>query len=397
MIRTISVRNFKSLKAFRLDLNHNTALVGLNGAGKSTFLQALSFLSAAMSGTVKEWLSTRTWDKAELHGGLPPGDADALMTFSVDLEVSTGFLRWEGVCDTTLNDVRCIKEVVVHSSTPGFDPADSRIVWSQDGKSFRGHGQPLMEIAQGYQGSLLSSLFENLLPAECVELKKCLAGIRSLDLLSSSDLRAPAKLNASAPDRDVGVRGERIAAFLHHQSEEWIHEKLVLQLQKFFPNVTGLRTGFVAHNMVQLYVRERFDGHELEIPSTHCPDGLLRVLALLAEMRCADGLLCLDEIENGLCMDVLDKLMRSLPKMRRQILFTTQSVIALNYVAREDVRILYRDRLGGTRSGLLADLKENRKYIDFYEEPGDALYFTSLVKASAELRDGLKTGDDVTV
>lgn len=60
------------------------------------------------------------------------------------------------------------------------------------------------------------------------------------------------------------------------------------------------------------------------------------------------------------------------------------------------MRILYRDRLGGTRSGLLADLKENRKYIDFYEEPGDALYFTSLVKASAELRNSSKTGDDGT-
>ena len=36
MIRTITVRNFKSLKDFRLDLNHNTALVGLNAAGKST-------------------------------------------------------------------------------------------------------------------------------------------------------------------------------------------------------------------------------------------------------------------------------------------------------------------------------------------------------------------------
>ncbi|MCI7709625.1 MAG: ATP-binding protein [Sutterella parvirubra] len=194
----------------------------------------------------------------------------------------------------------------------------------------------------------------------------------------------------------MGERGERLTGLLFAMPEADFRG-LVAELQTFLPEVVGLETRFAGNDTYRLVVRMRVGDRTMDVSAAHCPDGLLRVLALLAEMRCADGLLCLDEIENVLCMDVLDKLMRSLPEMRRQILFTTQSVIALNYVAREDVRILYRDRLGGTRSGLLADLKENRKYIDFYEEPGDALYFTSLVKASAELRDGLKTGDDVTV
>lgn len=59
MIRSISIDNFKSLRNFRLDLDKVTCLVGLNGAGKSTVLQALSFLTSAMLGQTTEWLHAR--------------------------------------------------------------------------------------------------------------------------------------------------------------------------------------------------------------------------------------------------------------------------------------------------------------------------------------------------
>ena len=78
----------------------------------------------------------------------------------------------------------------------------------------------------------------------------------------------------------------------------------------------------------------------MDVSAAHCPDGFCGCWRSGGDALRRRAL-CLDEIENVLCMDVLDKLMRSLPEMRRQILFTTQSVIALNYVAREDVRILY--------------------------------------------------------
>lgn len=410
MIRTITVRNFKSLKDFRLDLNHNTALVGLNAAGKSTVLQALDFLSASMRlGDAKVWLQRRDCWTEELLSGTGARSAisakrarnaetaDTTFTFSAvaDSADGTSFLRWTGCFDTQGNRVRCVRETVERSPTAAFDPADTVTVFSQDGRTYRSVDGPEGPICFHFEGALLGNLCDEMLPADCVRLRNQLGAVRVMDVLSLPDLRADVKIDTQRPDRNVGERGERLTGLLFAMPEADFRG-LVAELQTFFPEVVGLETRFSGNDTYRLVVRMRVGDREMEVSAAHCPDGLLRVLALLAEMRCGDGLLCLDEIENGLCMDVLDKLMRSLPKMPRQILFTTQSVIALNYVAREDVRILYRDRLGGTRSGLLADLKENRKYIDFYEEPGDALYFTSLVKASAELRNSSKTGDDGT-
>ncbi len=45
MIKSVRVVNFKSLADVTLSLGHFNCLVGMNGAGKSTVLQALDFLS----------------------------------------------------------------------------------------------------------------------------------------------------------------------------------------------------------------------------------------------------------------------------------------------------------------------------------------------------------------
>jgi AAA15 family ATPase/GTPase len=52
MITHFYIDNFKSLVNFELDLAKFTCLIGLNGAGKSTVLQALDFTSAVMSGEI---------------------------------------------------------------------------------------------------------------------------------------------------------------------------------------------------------------------------------------------------------------------------------------------------------------------------------------------------------
>ena len=45
MFRKVSIRNFKSLAGVQVDLGNLTVLVGVNGAGKSSFLQAIELFS----------------------------------------------------------------------------------------------------------------------------------------------------------------------------------------------------------------------------------------------------------------------------------------------------------------------------------------------------------------
>jgi AAA15 family ATPase/GTPase len=71
MIRSFYIDNFKSLVNFRLPpaphaLGPFVCLVGLNGAGKSTVLQALDFVAHLAQGKVQQWLDQREWKKGDL-------------------------------------------------------------------------------------------------------------------------------------------------------------------------------------------------------------------------------------------------------------------------------------------------------------------------------------------
>ena len=70
MITNIHIDNFKSLVDFRVRFTKFSCLVGLNGAGKSTVLQAMDFLSQLMRGDLDSWLSERSWAKADLNSKL---------------------------------------------------------------------------------------------------------------------------------------------------------------------------------------------------------------------------------------------------------------------------------------------------------------------------------------
>ena len=61
MIEKLFIGNFKSLVHATLFLGKFNCLVGMNGAGKSTILQALDLLAQLMHGNVDQWLKARGW------------------------------------------------------------------------------------------------------------------------------------------------------------------------------------------------------------------------------------------------------------------------------------------------------------------------------------------------
>jgi predicted ATPase len=65
MIRSISVRYFKSIEAAKIELGNLNVFVGANGSGKSNLLEAIGVLSAAADGKVN--------DQTLLQRGVRPG------------------------------------------------------------------------------------------------------------------------------------------------------------------------------------------------------------------------------------------------------------------------------------------------------------------------------------
>jgi len=70
MIKSSLLQNSRFHKYFELELTKFSCLVGLNGSGKSTVLQAMDFLSQLMVGDLDGWLEERHWERADLNSKL---------------------------------------------------------------------------------------------------------------------------------------------------------------------------------------------------------------------------------------------------------------------------------------------------------------------------------------
>lgn len=68
MIRTVDIKNFKSIPDMTLDLGRVTVLIGANGSGKSNVLEAIAFAAAAAQNKLdNEFLVSRGIRVTEAH------------------------------------------------------------------------------------------------------------------------------------------------------------------------------------------------------------------------------------------------------------------------------------------------------------------------------------------
>jgi len=201
MIKSVRVVNFKSLAAVTIPLVRFNCLVGMNGAGKSTVLQALDFLAQLMRGDVQGWLDGRIWTVADLKCKLR---TELHITFNVSFSnAAGGTLTWIGVFNRT--DLRCTQESAFLQDEKNGVSTLLRLnaqAYSLDGRE----GQT---IAFEYQGSILSALKDSEVPAALLEFRDALRSVRSLELLSPDKLRKSARVS----EHDIGQGGERLSAY----------------------------------------------------------------------------------------------------------------------------------------------------------------------------------------
>jgi AAA15 family ATPase/GTPase len=94
MIREFYIDNFKSLVDFHVQLDKFTCLIGLNGSGKSTILQAIDFITQLVKGNIEnEWLETREW---LLKDWFYYNGSSSNIRFSVKLKFEEFDYSWTG-------------------------------------------------------------------------------------------------------------------------------------------------------------------------------------------------------------------------------------------------------------------------------------------------------------
>ena len=413
MIRKFEIDNFKSLVEFSLpmpphSLGRFVCLVGLNGAGKSTVLQALDFLGHVGSGDVSEWLKIRDWAASDITSRFLKKQ---LITFKLELEFDQlGKVVWEGSFNSVLK--RCTSELIAVNGDPVLIAKEQRLFArllssnkAQDADPTSQHFE-LQNLS--YQGSTLSLLKTGRWHAAIEAVRESLGALKSLDMLSPQAMRQRAREGI-----DIGYGGERLSAYVHGMDAEG-KQRLLTLLQEFYPSVEGLTTRALRAGWKELSVEEQYlDAADkpLNTSAKQLNDGLLRILAVLAqveigcpaqatrlttdiEQRIPTGCVLFDEIENGVNPELIKRLVDKLTQAPQQVMVTTHSPLILNYLSRqtaeESVMLLYRDGHGHTQSVRFFDLPSVSRKLGLLG-PGEVFVDTDLSHLPEEVEQWQRT------
>ncbi|NOZ91550.1 MAG: AAA family ATPase [Epsilonproteobacteria bacterium] len=348
-LRSCVIYNFKSLNNFRLNFSKFTCLIGLNGAGKSTILQSIDFISRQMKGDITGWLQERNWEAKELK-------CKFVNSRNINIAISfiyhNRFYTWGFAFNPSLK--KCIVEAIfyypnlnmnninVDEKETIFEVKNSKYMIKNDKKIKKG------DIIQDYEGSFLASLKPEFLPEVIREFKSYILNIYSLDLLAPQELKKRSRVGNT-----LGLSGKNLSAFLNTFTKEQ-KEEMLNQLKKAYPNLEDLNIRKSKGGWARLELIERFGDKKLTNEAKYLNDGILRLIAILAQLQSQKSFLLFDEIENGINSELIEYLMDILISSKHQVMVTTHSPMILNYiddeVAKKSVQYIYKTKEGFTRS-----------------------------------------------
>jgi len=385
-IKSICVDNFKSLVDFRIDLADFNCLIGLNGCGKSTFLQFISFLTQLMRGKVDVWLDKHKLNKVQIP--FFKDNRDSKIKFRIEFvsrnnQSSSDY--WEGTFDTDC--LYCQSETVQINETKFIaenipEERNKKYYSIQENEK-----EPMRKnINFTYQGSIFSQLADSDL-AEFDEFKNAIKSIQTFGLLTPFFL----KQNAKNSHGSIGFEGENLSAFLHG-IDEIKHVSITQKLKQVYPYFGDFKTRVLNDQTKELSISENYynGNRTYTTQARSVNDGLLRIIAFLAELESKHQILLFDEIENGINSELIGFLLKELTESEKQIIVTTHSPMILNYlddrIALPGVHYFYKNSWGQTQTKPFFDIPSMRKKLEVMG-PGEAYIDTNLTELSEELSE----------
>jgi predicted ATPase len=297
-----------------------------------------------------------------------------LITVEVHLSLpSAHHITWE--ISFNPKQMRCTSETVT---------AQGKVVLKVTDGTIAVAGERAETINFDYQGSVLSQLKESIRDKVLAlsELKTFFATIKSLELLSPHLMRQRARDAA-----DIGVGGEKLSAFLHTLSADK-RVALLQSLKEYYPRLADVKTSALRAGWKKLYIHEEYSKGGIETEAHHINDGMLRLLAILAQTWTDHRFLLFDEIENGINPELIEKLVQQLVSAPQQVMVTTHSPMILNYlpddVAKESVILLYKTRNGFTKAMRYFDLPDTADKLKALG-PGEFFVDTDLTALTQQL------------
>jgi predicted ATPase len=353
VLRSLKLEQFKAFARTNVPLRPFTVLIGTNGAGKTTILQAIELFGRLVTGTVTELLEAKGWEYSDLPHLRSRTNK---FTLSADLELEAKSLIWQ----LTLGAGR----------RPGVSDERVSTIPSEDADADREHvrmdrvGRTMKRITatgevervtQTLTSSWLSTIDErdrSRFP-ELHAIAMWARRIRGYFFLDPLKLRAPSRGDGN----EIGVNGETLAPFLARlrDRDRPAFERVQSRVQRHYPKLVELHPVRGRYGWTHLEITERWNGEQARFSARQVSDGLLRLVAVAAmhELSQRPSVLLLDEVENGLHPHLLGGLVKMLQELvhsgggTTQVIIATHSPITVNYCeSADDVLIVTRGRGG---------------------------------------------------
>ncbi|QQP93589.1 ATP-binding protein (plasmid) [Skermanella sp. TT6] len=324
-LRRIRIRGFKSLAELDLDFPDDLLiLIGANGAGKTTVLQALAFIPYFTKGQPEAFFADRGWKPADLRSRVKTGLGQGTISYRLFLEGDDGLKVFWHFNYNLLSEKTVFEKLWL--LPPGRAAPEAVIEFSQKGL-FVG-AEKTLAIAP--DGSVLSIVLDEALAGEVGEAVRRLrswgSGIFSLELLNPDAMRRGARGNPS----DIGPRGERLAGFLASLPSAR-KARLVERLTPYF-RLQGLETTRRRAGWIDMRIAESFEDFGW-MGVAHMSDGFMRLLGLAAipEFGPSASMVLLDEVENGIEPHILPDFISMIARESNvQLVLTSHSPSLVN-------------------------------------------------------------------
>ena len=365
----LRIKNYRALRdvEFR-DLTPLTVLIGPNGSGKSTVLDALDFLAEAVRGNL-----TGAWEKRERFRGMQTRGSGENIEFEVEIQLNDSQPRL--LYKLAIGEADGIVFVADESLTE-VTPAGNRIFFLDDAEPNRLRNQGYEnefrinsyshDAAKGYSTSPSSVPFVarvGFFPEQMgKDWPSALAVVKLFQtyrrvVLTDQHLKG---FSDRGPQERLSATGDNLPNVLYHyhSSHPQVLQTITGLIQRRVPSLAEIQMEKTSDD--RLLLRFKDAPFEKPFPARFTSGGTVALAALFALLYepDAEGLLAIEEPENGLHPQLLYRLTEEFEKAaeRRQLFVTTHSPLLLDALDPAQVWVMYRGEDGFAHAARTADM-----------------------------------------
>jgi predicted ATPase len=362
----LHLRNFKSLNDATFRPKGLTLIIGANGAGKTSVLQAIELLGSVSTQAFGEKLDQRGWNFGDLA---TKGSGQSFGITAVLESPQWGEVTW-AIEFGKLKHLLIARETITDGS--GADHLLRR------GASISRLNSDTNQLEK-FEIKLTSSVLSTISPTDNERFPLLWAVARWAEGISRFVALNPADLRRSSRKSEtIGERGEGLGGVLKgfRDRADGSFERTIERVKSHYPQLEAVKLRQKQAGWVEVSTVEKWTDNASEFTAAQVSDGLLRMLAVASvlESRTPPTVAMFDEIENGLHPRLLDGLIDMLRELAAsgdtQIIVTTHSPIALNCLSQEengDVVLAHRDSKGRAE---LFDIENHPKFAKLRNHMG---------------------------